>query len=340
MDHVCMARGAALVVVTVLAAAAALGSARPRAASPVPQRAAPSIDARLADAVARGDVPGVVALAVTRSGIAYQGAFGAADATTGRPVATDAIFRIASMTKPVTSVAAMQLVEQRRLALDDPADKYLPELANLKVFDTFDEATGAYTVRPTARTLTVRHLLTHTSGLGYGFTSAIVRDFKPRAGEHYAAGPLLFEPGTQWIYGTGIDWAGRIVEKISGKPLDEYFRERIFRPLGMADTDFSVPDEKAARLVPVHRRRSDGTFEATDNQPRAPVTGGGGLFSTARDYAIFMQMILNGGALNGTRVLSAASVRVMSENQIGSVGVRALKSAQPEVSSDFTFIAD
>jgi methyl acetate hydrolase len=340
MDQVCMARGAALVVVAVLAGAATLGSARPRAASPVLQRAAASIDGRLADAVAHGDVPGVVAMAVTRGAVAYQGAFGAADATTRRPLATDAIFRIASMTKPVTSVAAMQLVEQRRLALDDPADKYLPELANLKVFDTFDAATGAYTVRPAATTLTVRHLLTHTSGLGYGFTSAIVRDFKPRAGDHYAAGPLLFEPGTQWIYGTGIDWAGRIVEKISGKPLDEYFRERIFRPLGMADTDFSVPDEKAARLVPVHRRRSDGTFEATDNQPRAPVNGGGGLFSTARDYATFMQMILNGGALNGTRILSADSVRVMSENQIGSVGVRALKTAAPNLSSDFTFVAD
>src|SRR4051794_36217230 len=321
MDHGCMARRAAIVVVTVVAAAATLGSAWPRAASPVPQRAAPSIDARLTDAVARGDVPGVVATAVTRSGIAYQGAFGAADATTRRPLATDAIFRIASMTKPVTSVAAMQFVEQGRLALDDPADKYLPELANLKVFDTFDEATGAYTVRPTARTLTVRHLLTHTSGLGYGFTSAIVRDFKPRAGEHYAAGPLLFEPGTQWIYGTGIDWAGRIVERISGKPLDEYFRERIFRPLGMGDTDFSVPDDKAARLVPVHRRRGDGSFQPAANQQRSPVIGGGGLFSTARDYATFVQMLLNGGTLNGARIVAAETVRLMGENQIGTVGV-------------------
>jgi methyl acetate hydrolase len=347
MDHVSVGGRAALVVVALVGGAAAVSSAPPRAASAGPQRSAPSIDARLSEAVAHGDVPGVVAMAVTRTGIAYQNAFGAADAATRRPLGTDAIFRIASMTKPVTSVAAMQLVEQRRLALDDPADKYLPELANLKVFETFDQATGAYTVRPAAKTLTVRHLLTHTSGLGYGFTSAIVRDFKPRPGEHYAAGPLLFEPGTQWVYGTGIDWAGRIVEKISGQPLDAYFRQRIFRPLGMADTDFSVPDEKAARLVPVQRRRSDGTFEATEsrgafsgNQPRAPVNGGGGLFSTARDYATFMQMILNGGALNGSRILSAESVRTMSENQIGTVGVRALKSAQPEISSDFTFIAD
>src|SRR5262249_24201563 len=178
---------------------------------------------------ARGDIPGVVAMAATRSGIVYQGVFGFADAVARRPLATDAIFRIASMTKPVTSVAAMQLVEQHRLVLDDPAQKYLPEFSDLKGFETFDAATGAYTLRPAAKTVTVRHLLTHTSGLGYGFTSATVRDFKPKAGERYAAGPLLFEPGTQWVYGTGIDWVGRIVEKISGQPLDAYFRERIFR---------------------------------------------------------------------------------------------------------------
>src|SRR5437763_8341601 len=148
------------------------------------------------------------------------------------------------MTKPVTTVAAMQLIEQGRLSLDDPAEKYLPELANLKVFDTFDGRTGAYTVRPATKTVTVRHLLTHTSGLGYNFTSPIVRDFKPRAGEEYPAGPLLFEPGDQWVYGPGVDWMGRLVESISGKTLEEYFRERIFGPLAMHDTFYNVPDGK------------------------------------------------------------------------------------------------
>jgi CubicO group peptidase (beta-lactamase class C family) len=299
-----------------------------------------SVDAALSQAVTRGDIPGVVAMAVTRSAVLYQGAFGIADAATRKPLASDSIFRIASMTKAVTSAAVMQLVEQRRLALDDPAQKYLPEFSDLKVFATFDAASGAYTVRPATKTLTVRHLLTHTSGLGYGFTSATVRDFKPKAGDTFAVGPLLFEPGTQWIYGTGIDWAGRIVEKVSGQPLDQYFREHIFRPLRMADTDFSVPDEKGGRVGPVHLRRADGSFEATGNQLRAPVNGGGGLFSTARDYATFMQMILNGGVLNGARILSADSVRIMGENQIGAVGVRALKTAQPDRSSDFTFVND
>jgi len=342
-------RAAALLV-------AALGIAGPpahplaSAASLAQSRPGTSIDARLSEAVKRGDVPGVVAMAVTRNAVVYQGAFGVADAAARKPLATSAIFRIASMTKPVTSVAAMQLVEQHRLALDDPAEKYLPEFKDLKVFETFDAATGAYTLRPATKTVTVRQLLTHTSGLGYGFTSATVRDFKPKAGEHYAVGPLLFEPGTQWIYGTGIDWAGKIVEKISGQPLDQYFREHIFRPLAMADTDFSVPDDKPARVVAVHRRRGDGAFEvpgdatrprgAIETQLRAPVNGGGGLFSTARDYATFVQMILNGGTLAGAKILSPETVRLMGENQIGAVGVRAVKTAQPDFSSDFTFVDD
>jgi CubicO group peptidase (beta-lactamase class C family) len=333
-------------VIAILAVASALVWVAPDEAAQGPRatRAARSaggaIDARLAQAVERGDVPGIVAVAVNRGGVIYEGAFGVADAGTRRPLQADAIFRIASMTKPVTSVAAMQLVEQHLVGLDDPAEKYLPELADLKVFETFDAGTGAYTVRPAATKLTVRHLLTHTSGLGYNFTSPIVRDFKPRFGEHYAAGPLLFEPGTQWIYGTSVDWIGRLVERIGGKPLDEYFQDRIFGPLGMADTAFKVDEGKAARVVPVHRRRADGAFEATANQQRAAVSGGGGLFSTARDYARFVQMFLDGGALDGARILTAESVRLMGQNQIGTVGVRALKTAVPDLSSDFSFVAD
>ena len=143
-----------------------------------------ALDTSLRGAVERKDVPGVVALITDRERVLYQGAFGVADVATGRPLTTDAIFRIASMTKPVTSVALMQLVEQGRLSLDDPAEKYLPELAELKVFESFDPSTGAYKVRPASRLATVRHFLTHTSGLGYPFTSANLRDFKPRAGEN------------------------------------------------------------------------------------------------------------------------------------------------------------
>src|SRR3569833_329376 len=165
-----------------------------------------ALDASLQAAVERKDVPGVVALVVDRDRVLYQGAFGVADVATGRPLTADALFRIASMTKAITSVALMQLIEQGRLGLDDPAEKYLPELIGLKVFDSFDAATGTYTLRPASRPATVRHFLTHTSGLAYPFASAIWRDFKPRAGETSPyGGPLLFDPDERWHYSTSTD---------------------------------------------------------------------------------------------------------------------------------------
>jgi CubicO group peptidase (beta-lactamase class C family) len=218
-------------------------------AADVSSAAAGPISESLRAAVERGDVPGVVAMATGRGGVRYQGAFGLAEAAPARPMTVDAIFRIASMTKAVTSVAAMQLVEQKRIGLDDPAEKYLLEFARVQVVESFDAATGAYRVRPAATPPTIRHLLTHTSGLGYDFTSPIVRDFKPRNGDTFAVGPLLFDPGTRWIYGTSTDWVGRLVETVSGQTLDEYFREHIFTPLGMTDTYFNVPEGKQARLV-------------------------------------------------------------------------------------------
>jgi methyl acetate hydrolase len=305
-----------------------------------------ALDTKLSAAVARGDVPGLVVIAATRDRILYQGVFGKADAGHERAMTADAIFRIASMTKAVTSVAAMQLYEAGRFALDDPAEKYLPELANLTVFESFDGATGAYKVRPAVRKVTIRQLFTHTSGLGYGFLSPILRDFKPREGEKYAAGPLLFEPGTQWMYGTSVDWLGRLVEKLSGQNLEEYFHQHIFAPLGITDTFYNVPENKLRRLVTVHRRpdgRADSALTELANQPPRPVTefnGGGGLSSTAADYIRFERMILNGGTLEGARVLSADTVKLMSQNQIGEVGVRAVHTAQPNVSMDFTFIDD
>ena len=313
----------------------------PVASRPAPR---PAIDKVLADAVARGDVPGVVAMATDRRGVIYQGAFGFADVPSRRRLEVDALFRIASMTKAVTSVAAMQLVEGGRLGLDDPAGTYLPELARATVFDKFDAKTGAYSVKPATRPVTVRHLLTHTSGLGQDFTSPIVRDFKPREGEQYPAGPLLFEPGDRWMYGTSTEWVGRLVERFSGKRLEEYFQQRIFQPLDMVDTSYNVPGSKRMRLVGVHRRQADGVFALDPVQPPVPAlprpVGGGGLVSTAADYIRFLQMLLNDGAVNGRRVLRAETVASMGRNQIGAVSVPALKTALPERSSDFTFVAD
>lgn len=321
----------------VVAASAGTASSSPESAA---------LDTSLRGAVERKDVPGVVALVTDRERVLYQSAFGVADVATGRPLTSDALFRIASMTKPITSVALMQLVEQGRLGLDDAAETYLPELAGLQVFESFDTATGACKLRPASRPATVRHFLTHTSGLAYPFTSAIWRDFRPRAGETYPyGGPLLFDPGERWHYSTSTDVVGRLVEVVSGEMLEDYFRRHIFAPLKMDDTSYNVPEAKGPRLVAQHWRageRMDGAIELQKPQLglaiAAPI-GGGGLASTAEDYGRFVRMLLNGGALDGARVLEAGTVALMGQNHIGAVSVPALKSALPR-SADFTFIAD
>ena len=309
--------------------------------------ASTAIDASLKGAVDRKDIPGVVALVTDKKGVVYEGAFGVADVASGRPLKTDAMFRIASMTKPITSVALMQLVEQGKISLDDPAEKYLPELKNPKVITSFDAKTGDYQLRPASKPATVRNFLTHTSGLAYGFTSAIWRDFKPKAGEVYAfGGPMLFDPGERWHYSTSTDVSGRLVEVVSGQKLEEYFHDHIFVPLKMNDTSYNVPESKGPRLVAQQQRdgaKMDGPV-VLQIPPLVGLTvanpiGGGGLASTADDYGRFMRMILNGGELDGARVLKAETVKLMERNQIGAVSVTALKSAMPR-SADFTFIAD
>jgi methyl acetate hydrolase len=315
-------------------------------AVPVLLRAADSpLDQQLRAAVERKDIPGVVVIAGDKKGVIYRGAFGAAEESANRAMTMDAIFRTASMTKAVTSVAAMQLIEAGKLALDDRADKYLPELGTVQVFESFDAATGAYKLRPPATPITVRQLFTHTSGLGYGFVSAVLNKFKPREGETYPVGPLVFDPGTAWTYGTGTDQLGKIVEKLSGQNLEDYFRTHIFTPLKMPDTSYNVAPEKHARVVNSFRRGPDGTGPLTENRRTPPNTatrfnGGGGLYSTVDDYLRFLRALLNGGELDGARILKAESVALMGQNHIGAVGVRALPSTQPAVSSDFTFVDD
>jgi len=337
-----MKRKAAEMLVTAGIAVATLTGTATAQTSP----GSTAIDASLRSAIERKDVPGVVALVTDRDRVLYQNAFGVADVATGRPLTSDALFRIASMTKPITSVAMMQLIEQGRIGLEDPAEKYLPELVGLKVIESFDAKTGDYTVRPASRPPTVKHFLTHTSGLGYPFTSAIIRDFKPRAGETYPfGGPLLFDPGERWHYSTSTDVVGRLVEVVSGQKLEEYFREHIFIPLKMNDTSYNVPEAKGPRLVAQQQRSGehmDGAVELQKTQPGLTIAspiGGGGLASTADDYGRFVRMILNGGALDGARVLKAETVALMSQNHIGAVSVRALKSALSR-SADFTFVDD
>ncbi|HZE51990.1 MAG TPA: serine hydrolase domain-containing protein [Bradyrhizobium sp.] len=324
------------VTVAALTGAADAQTASPQGQLKLTSGEGAAIDASLRGAVARKDVPGVVALITDRAHVLYQGAFGVADVATGRPLTADALFRIASMTKPVTSVALMQLVEQGKIGLDDPAEKYLPELANPKVIESFNAATGDYRLRPASRPPTVKHFLTHTSGLAYPFTSAIWRDFKPHAGETYPfGGPLLFDPGERWHYSTSTDVVGRLVEVVSHQKLEDYFREHIFIPLKMDDTSYNVPEAKGPRLVAQQQRageKMDGAIVLQNQQAGLTIAspiGGGGLASTASDYGRFMRMLLNGGALDGVRVLKAETVALMGQNQIGAVSVPALKSALP-----------
>jgi CubicO group peptidase (beta-lactamase class C family) len=329
----------------VAGAAVAVAALTGEASAQNSQRGA-ALDASLRGAVERKDVPGVVALVVDRDHVLYRGAFGVADVSTGRPLTSNALFRIASMTKPITSVALMQLVEQGGIGLDDAAEKYLPELKALKVLESFDATTGDCRLRQPSRPPTVRHFLTHTSGLAYPFTSAIWRDLKPHAGDSFPfGGPLLFDPGEQWHYSTSTDVVGRLVEVVSGERLEDYFREHIFAPLKMTDTSYNVPEAKGPRLVAQQQRAGaymDGAVELQNPQLGLAIAspiGGGGLASTVDDYGRFVRMFLNGGALDGVRVLKPETVALMGQNHIGAVSVPAQTSALPR-SADFTFIAD
>lgn len=304
------------------------------------------IDQALATAIEQHGVPGAVALVTDLDGVLWEGAAGVSDVASRRPMALDAMFRIASMTKAVASVALMQLVEQGDLELDDAVAKFLPEVEALPVIEAFDARTGDYRLRPARTTMTVRHALTHTTGLGYPFTSETLRDLKPRNGETFPlGGPLLFDPGTRWWYGTSTDVVGRLVETISGKDLESCFREHVFAPLGMHDTSYDVPESKAGRLVAAHQRaggRADGAIERMEPQPGLTMRykiGGGGLHSTVGDYGRFLRCLLNGGSLGRARILRPETVALMGRNHIGDLGVPAQRSYLPR-SADFSFIAD
>ena len=248
---------------------------------------------------------------------------GLADPETGKPMALDGIFQIASMTKAITSVAAMQLVERGLLSLDDPIDPILPELANPDVLTGFD-GDGKAIVEPAKKAITLRHLLTHTSGLGYAFTKADMAKAQGKVAPASIASittPLMFEPGTDWLYGVSTDWLGRAVEAASGQTLGAYMEDHIFAPLAMQDTGFAVARDKVERRVPLLSRQADALvpfpIEIGGGDAAEYQSGGGGLYSTAADYMRFMRMILNRGSLDGVRIISAETVAAMSKNQIG-----------------------
>jgi methyl acetate hydrolase len=302
----------------------------------VEQKAA--ITQTLEEAVQRGDTPGAVALVVDRDGALFEAAAGKADLTRGTPMRTDAIFNIASMTKPVTSVAIMQLFEQGKLKLDDPVSKYLTGFDKLQVITKFNEADGTVESRPAKTVMTVRHLLTHTSGIGYGFSSPIIVKLQKPSQSEWDL-PLLQEPGTKWSYGASTRVLGMIVEKISGMTLEAYFQKNILQPLGMRDTSFAVPVEKQSRVPPVQQREGGKLTQqpAATLPATAPVPsrGDGGLYSTARDYGRFIRMFLNGGKAGDTRILSEKSVKLMGQNHIGAIFVQTQPVGMPTRTKPF-----
>ena len=329
-----------------LSATASLGVARGRAqdrsATPLGR-----IDAVLRAATDAKDVPGLVAMAATDKDVLYEGVFGTRDLAKGEAMTRDSVFRIASMTKAVTSTAAMQLVEQGRLKLEEPVPNIDAALGAPQVLEGFD-ASGAPKLRPAKRPITLRHLLTHTAGFCYEVWDAeMVRYVKATGMPSTPTGklasirmPLVFDPGERWEYGVNLDWVGRIVESVSDKPLDVYFRDHIFGPLGMRDTDYVFSQEQRARLVSVHQRKGDGSLEPQPLEaPFMPEfrSGGGGLYSTAPDYLTFTRMLLQGGSLNGTRILKPETVALMNRNQIGDIEAGRLKTTTPARSTDVDF---
>ncbi len=297
-----------------------------------------AIDQLLQTAIERGELPGVVAVVTNKDQILYLNAFGKQDVAQKIPMGKDTVFRIASMTKPVTSVAVMMLVEQGKLRLDDAAGQYAPAIKGREVIATFNEKDGSYTTRPAKREITIRDLLTNTSGLSYSFTSPTVFSIVQKTGKNQRDVPLLFDPGTKWQYSHSTATLGDIVEKISGQTLEEFFQANIFRPLKMTDTSFLLPAEKAGRLVTVHQREANGLVEAPNPAKYTSVVrGDGGLVSTASDYAAFVQMLLNEGSWHGARLLKPETVRLMRSNQIGSVVVGEMPAVIPKQSAAFPF---
>ncbi|HLG57816.1 MAG TPA: serine hydrolase domain-containing protein [Vicinamibacterales bacterium] len=283
------------------------------------------------DAVARGDVPGVVAIVVDRDQAVYHEAFGKMNAAQNVPMSKDTIFRIASMTKAVTSVGVMQLVEEGKLGLDDEVSKYIPSLKSPHVFSKVDEKAGTYETRPATRAITIRQLLTHTSGIGYSWSDHGLAIAQKKTGAtNDSELPLVNEPGAQWTYGASTRVLGAVIEKISGQRVDAYLEAHVTGPLGMHDTTYTVPQAKYARVVTLHQK-ANGKITETQNPDPIPATirGDGGLFSTAADYSRFVQMILNRGQLGGTRILKESTVAEMSKNQTGSVKVRPQPTADP-----------
>ena len=303
------------------------------------------IDAVCEQAISDGDIPGAVVLVARKGKIVHHKAFGTADGEGKEPLRTDHIFRIASQTKAITATAVLMLWEEGHFRLDDPISRWIPEFKNPKVLKKFRYSDTTYTAVPAEREITIRHLLTHTSGIGYGiidpdesfqllYQKEGIREIASMTPlttaeniKNLAKLPLHFNPGEKYLYSMGLDVLGYFIEIVSGMSFDEFLHTRLFKPLGMNDTYFYLPPEKADRLVDLQEPNGkswkasvqEGLYDPTYpiKGSRTLCSGGGGLSSTAKDYATFLQMYLNGGELNGIRFLSRTTVQAAMANQIG-----------------------
>jgi CubicO group peptidase (beta-lactamase class C family) len=297
------------------------------------------VDATIDDAVAAGRVPGLVAAISDRRGVIYRRAAGLAAAREGERMRLDSVFRIASMTKLVTTVAVLMLHEQGRCSLDDPLAAHLPGWSQPGVLASFDRASGTYALREAASSVTIRQLLTHTSGYGYWFIEPELL----RAANgvvDYSDGPfLMHDPGARFTYGLGTDVLGRIVEPLSGLPLGRFVAERIAAPLGMRATGWETPADRT-RLTGVHKRAADGGFAQAPKETAGDAPhGGGGLYSTADDYLALLRLMLNEGvADDGRRLLEPRSVESIGANQIGALVAASPKPVHRARSLDFAFL--
>jgi CubicO group peptidase (beta-lactamase class C family) len=303
------------------------------------------IDTMLLQSIENKWIAGAVGFIARDGKIIYNRSFGASDLENKLPMQTDNIFRIASQTKAITSIGLMMLFEEGKFLLDDPISKYIPEFAHPQVLDKFNEKDTTFTTVPSRREITIRDLLTHTSGIDYsGIGSPAMKAIYSKAGILGGFGsdkvtigddikllgkqPLVHQPGERFTYGLNVDVIGYLIEILSGEKLDKYFKQHIFEPLGMNDTWFSLPEEKQGRLVKVITEDADHHVtsmpQGSVNYPLLKGTyfaGGAGLSSTTKDYAIFLQMLLNKGEYNGKRLLSRRTVELITCNQIGDLNL-------------------
>jgi len=310
-----------------------------------------SLDTILSEAVESGRVPPVAAIAVDQNEVIYKGAFGPTRIDRDDEIRADAIFQLHSMTKAITSSGCMQLVEQGAIGLDDDCGAFVSALADPKVLINFNEDGKAVT-RPANGKITLRRLLTHTAGFVYEQWNSGMNRWMLSTGigrsDFYdnptSCPPLGFDPGERWEYGINIDWAGKVLEALTGQTLDAYLQENVLKPLEMTSTGFVPTDAQRSRMVGVHQRIEDGSIRPVDfEHPRisgAAYTGGGGMFGSAEDYGRFMRMLLNNGSLDGIQILKPETIALMCENHIGDLVMTGLPTTRPELTNAFDFFPE